>query len=149
MRGLLLSAATVACAALPVGAVAQETGDMPPPQPEEFSNASSREVYVPADFARFAPKNALDMMNQVPGFSIVEQDQGRGLGQANSNVLINSQRVASNSETIFDILRRITAARVQRMESFIGATLGISDLPDHVANGNAPGGGVCGRLQYQ
>ncbi len=149
MRGLLLSAATVAFAALPVGAVAQETGDMPPPQPEEFSNGSHREVYVPGDFARFAPKNALDMMNQVPGFSIVEQDQGRGLGQANSNVLINGQRVASKSETIFDILRRITAARVERIELVDGATLGIPGLSGQVANVIATGGEIGGRFEYR
>jgi outer membrane receptor for ferrienterochelin and colicins len=149
MRGLLLSAATVAFAALPVGAVAQETGDMPPPQPEEFTNGSHREVYVPGDFARFAPKNALDMMNQVPGFSIVEQDQGRGLGQANSNVLINGQRVASKSETIFDILRRITAARVERIELVDGATLGIPGLSGQVANVIATGGEIGGRFEYR
>src|SRR5687768_1409311 len=55
-------------------------------------------VFTLTDFARFAPRNALDMLNRVPGFSIQRQDQdqddgeGRGLGQAGTNVLINSQR---------------------------------------------------------
>jgi outer membrane receptor for ferrienterochelin and colicin len=82
-------------------------------------------VFTPADFTRFAPRNALDMLNNVPGFSIVSDDQGRGLGQASTNVLINGQRVASKSESVFDVLRRITSAQVERIEIVDGATLGI------------------------
>ena len=47
---------------LPVPALAQETGDMPPPAPtEEPAGTSGHDVYTPEDFARFAPKTALDM----------------------------------------------------------------------------------------
>ena len=77
------TAALALLAGLPVPAPAQETGDAPPPQPTE---TATRETYIPADFARFAPRNALDMLNQVPGFDIITGDQGRGLGQASDNV---------------------------------------------------------------
>src|SRR4051812_8379043 len=85
------------------------TGDMPPPMPtdmpitdeqldaalppsERTAAASGAQVYTPEDFARFAPRSALDMLNQVPGFDIVTGDQGRGLGQASDNVIINGER---------------------------------------------------------
>jgi len=45
-------------------------------------DGSDRAVYTPADFERFRPNTALDMLEQVPGFQISQQDQGRGLGQA-------------------------------------------------------------------
>ena len=57
--------------------------------PPAAATAGDRRVYTPADFARFAPKTAYDMLVQVPGFTIRSADQERGLGQASENVLIN------------------------------------------------------------
>ena len=59
--------------------------------------AAAKRVYVPADFARFAPKTAYDMLAQVPSFTIRSADQERGLGQASENVLINGQRITNKS----------------------------------------------------
>src|SRR5690349_20395891 len=51
------------------------TGDTPPPvATEPAAQAQGGRNYTPADFARFAPRNALDMLNNVPGFSINEGD---------------------------------------------------------------------------
>jgi len=104
------------------------TGDMPPPMPSDMpitqeqidaslppvqataSPPGGGQVYTPDDFARFAPRSALDMLNQVPGFDIITGDQGRGLGQASDNVIINGERVASKSENLFDVLQRIPAS---------------------------------------
>ena len=46
--------------------------------------AGRRSVYTAADFARFAPKSAYDMLVQVPGFTIrvPSGEVERGLGQA-------------------------------------------------------------------
>ena len=65
---------------------------------ETVAPATAR-VFTLTDFERFAPRNALDMLNRVPGFSIQGQDEeeGRGLGQASTNVLINGQRLSSKS----------------------------------------------------
>ena len=91
--------------------------------------------YTPADFARFAPRNALDMLNNVPGFAIDESDtERRGLGQATGNVLINGERFSGKSTDIFTELRRISAANVTRIEIVDGATLNISGLTGQVAN---------------
>lgn len=43
--------------------------------------AAPREVYTPEDFARFAPRNALDLIEEIPGFSVDDSDGGsRGFG---------------------------------------------------------------------
>src|SRR6476619_6813709 len=91
------SALALAIALHATGAVAQETGDAPPPAASEATTAgddAGKQVYTPADFARFAPKTAYDMLVQVPSFSIRGADTERGLGQASENVLINGQRIA-------------------------------------------------------
>lgn len=151
MRGLLASASALALVALPAPGAAQETGDMPLPEAEEGEEPQSRglEVYTPADFARFAPRNVLDMLRQVPGFTIVAQDQGRGLGQATDNVLVNGERLASKSDSLFDQLARISTNRVERIEIVDGATLGIPGLSGQVANVVTKGGGITGRYEYR
>ena len=58
--------------ALAAPASAQETGDEPPPIATE--TVSAGEVYTAEDFARLAPRNALDMVNQIPGFAVQQQD---------------------------------------------------------------------------
>ena len=67
-----MALATCLCS-VPLQAQAQvQTGDAPPPQGTEVAaatQATGKKVYTPADFARFAPKTAYDMLTQVPGFS--------------------------------------------------------------------------------
>lgn len=149
MRGLRTTTAALALlAAMPKPLLAQETGDMPAPEPVE-NGTEGREVYAPADFARFAPKNALDMLRQVPGFTIVSTDQGRGLGQANDNVLVNGERLSSKSDSVFDQLARIGTTRVERIEIVDGATLGIPGLSGQVANVITKGAAMSGRFEYR
>ena len=113
---------------------AQESGDAPPPAATESAPQAGRS-YTPEDFARFAPRNALDMLNQVPGFSIEEGDtERRGLGQATGNVLINGERFSAKSTDIFTELRRISAGNVVRIEIVDGATLNVPGLSGQVAN---------------
>jgi hypothetical protein len=151
VRRLLVSVSALALAVIPAATLAQEIGDLPPPAAVEGPEPQprGREVYTPEDFARFAPRNALDMLNQVPGFTIVSQDQGRGLGQANDNVIVNGERIASKSEGVFDALRRIPTNRVERIEIVDGSTLGIPGLSGQVANIVTKGGGISGRFEYR
>ena len=93
-----------------------------------------KRVFTPADLVRFAPKNALDMLRQVPGFSIRSADDERGLGQASENVLINGQRIANKSGGAIDELTRIPIINVQRIEIVEAASLGIAGLTGAVAN---------------
>ena len=94
-----------------------------------------KRVYTPADFARFAPKTALDMLAQVPSFTIRSADTSeRGLGQASENVLINGQRINDKSGGAVDQLRRTSAANVDRIEIVEAGSLGIPGLAGQVAN---------------
>jgi hypothetical protein len=133
--------AGVAAAAIASSAAAQEaptTGDAPPPEPTMVETPAEapagRQVYTPADFARYAPKNALDMLSQVPGFGIRESEQLRGLGQATGNVLFNGKRPSSKSDSLFTLLQRIPANNVTRIEILDGGTLDIPGLSGQVAN---------------
>jgi len=103
-------------------------------QPAGASAAATKRVFSPADFARFAPKTAYDMLVQVPGFTIRSADQERGLGQASENVLINGQRIANKSGGASDELRKVGAANVERIEIVEAAQLGIAGLSGQVAN---------------
>lgn len=113
------------------------------------SLAAVREVYTPADFARYAPRNALDMIRQVPGFVIQQVEQGRGLGQASGNVLLNGERISSKSTSITEQLARIPAANVERIEVVDGATLGIPGLSGRVVNIVAQASGISGQYEWQ
>jgi len=111
------------------------TGDAPPPVATQSAAVQGARTYTPADFARFAPRSALDMLNNVPGFAIDESDtERRGLGQATGNVLINGERFSGKSTDIFTELGRISASNVARIEIVDGATLNVSGLSGQVAN---------------
>lgn len=132
-RSILLASVAVAWV-LPEPAAAQSATDpvvAPAPQP---TPVAGKRVYTAADFARFAPKNAFDMLSQVPGFSIRQATQERGLGQASENVLINGERVANKSGGAVDQLQRVSADNVERIEIVDAASLGIAGLSGQVAN---------------
>jgi outer membrane receptor for ferrienterochelin and colicins len=123
--------------------VAQAPPAAPPAQ------AAGR-TYTPADFARFAPRNAFDMLSNVPGFAIDAGDtERRGLGQASANVLINGERFAGKSTDIFTELRRISASNVARIEIVDAATLNISGLSGQVANVVTASRGLSGTYAWR
>lgn len=119
-------------------AFAQATAPADPaasPPPQASSATASKRTYTPADFARFAPKTAFDMLAQVPSFSIQTVDTStRGLGQASENVLINGQRITNKSGGAVDQLQRTAASNVERIEIVDAASLGIAGLSGQVAN---------------
>ena len=104
----------------------------------QISHAQDGKVetsYAPAYFEQFQPNTASDMVARIPGFSIQNDDGGeRGLGQATLNVLINGRRPSSKSSDADDILGRITADSVSRIDILDGATLDIPGLSGQVAN---------------
>lgn len=123
-------------------AMAQENedaadGDAPPEGSvlTAAAGGSGGQVYVPGDFAQFAPRNALDMVSRVPGFTINDGNRGqRGLGQANQNVIVNGERFSSKSDSLRDQLSRIPADDVVRIEIVDGNSLDIPGLSGQVAN---------------
>ena len=121
-------------AASPVPLAAQTQEDAPPPTPTLPAAVEGAKSYTQADFARFAPKTALDMLRQVPGFIIQEADERRGLGQATANVLINGQRFSGKTNDVVTELSRISAGNVTRIDIVDGATLDVPGLSGQVAN---------------
>ncbi|WP_411340565.1 TonB-dependent receptor plug domain-containing protein [Sphingopyxis sp. J-6] len=139
MRMVSLTAITAALCGMP--ATAQEapvTGDTPPPAPVEAPaggvSRAARQIYTPADFARYAPKNAYDMLKQVPGFAIRDNEDLRGLGIATGNVLFNGKRPSNKGDDMYTQLSRIPGGNVERIEIVDGATLDIPGLSGQVAN---------------
>ncbi len=107
-------------------------------------------TFTLADFQNYAPSTALDMVKRIPGFSISNDNDGsRGLGQASGNVLINGQRVSGKSNTGSDVLGRIPAANVERIELLEGALLDIPGLTGQVVNVVAKAGGISGAWNWR
>jgi outer membrane receptor for ferrienterochelin and colicins len=111
--------------------------------------AQTTKSYVPADFAQFAPRNALDMLNRVPGFGIKEETDERGLGEATGNVVINGQRLSGKSNDVVTELSRIPAQNVERIDIVDGATLNIPGLSGQVANVIVRSTGISGQWAYR
>jgi len=139
--GRLAMAAVMVAAAVP--ATAQELPDRPDASPPalavETALSSATRIYYPADFASIAPRTALDMVEQIPGFSIDDGggpggSNARGLGQATGNVLLNGERIVTKSDSVSDQLARIAAENVTRIELVEGSTLNIPGLSGRVAN---------------
>ncbi|WP_298200342.1 TonB-dependent receptor [Novosphingobium sp.] len=137
MRRALLPVVIVALGPIPAMAApsAPEPTATPGPQAgQPPAPAGSGQTFTPADFLRFAPRNAFDMLVQVPGFQIRDSEQLRGLGQATGNVLFNGQRPSSKADSLETQLARIPADTVTRIEILDGATLGLPGLSGQVAN---------------
>ncbi|WP_340645165.1 TonB-dependent receptor [Phenylobacterium sp.] len=112
IRALGLTA--VLASALPALAVAQA-----PPTTQGVIS------YPPAYFAAQRPSTALDMVQRLPGFSIDGGDDVRGFEGAAANVLIDGARPTSKTDDIEEILRRIPAAQVDRVELIRGGAPGV------------------------
>ena len=123
------------------GALAQE------PTPAQVPAAP--DSYAPEYFARYSPRTALDMLEQVPGFIIRQPAQERGLGQATGNVLLNGQRLSGKSNDALAGLSRVPAGNVIRIDIVDGATLDIPGLSGQVANVVAKAGGITGQWTWR
>ncbi len=119
------------------------------PAPIAAETTGAKRVFTPADFVRFAPRNALDMLEEVPGFTLRGEDGQRGLGQASANVLIDGERITNKSEGVFTQLQRIGTDRVARIEIVEAAALGIAGLSGQVANVVTRSDPLSGRFIYR
>ena len=126
----------------------------PAPQPGAVSGIvaiieDDKSIYTPAQFARFAPQSAADMVQQIPGFTISNVSNNRGLGEASQNVLINGQRITGKSNDALTVLRRIPVKSVIRMEIMDAAMLDISGLSGQVLNVRTEQGSVQGNYIWR
>jgi hypothetical protein len=81
--------------------------------------------YPAAFFATFQPNSALDMLGHVPGFIFDSGESVRGFADAAGNVLVDGGRPAAKDDNLGDILRRIPASSVLRIELIRGGAEGI------------------------
>ena len=142
-RWTTLSAVPTLLVWLATPAIAQESNVLSP-APTEGARS-----YTSADLARFSPKTALDMLRQVPGFTIQQQDERRGLGQATANVLIDGQRISGKSNDAVTELGRISADNVARIDIVDGATLDVPGLSGQVANVLTMAQGMSGSFAWR
>ncbi len=87
--------------------------------------ADGRVVYRAGFFADFLPTNANDMVQKLPGFTFNKGDEVRGFAGAAGNVLIDGVRPTSKSVPLDQLLQRIPAKSVDRIELIRGGAPGI------------------------
>ena len=76
--------------------------------------------YAASFFDRYQPSTALEIVRQVPGFVLNDGDSERGFGGAVGNVLINDRRPSAKQDPPSEILSRIPASQVERIELIRG-----------------------------
>lgn len=101
--------------------------------PAQSAQAQTAQDFSPEFFAQYAPRTAIDMIAQIPGFQLQGADDRRGLGQGGANVLVNGERLTGKSD-VGSQLSRIVAGNVVRIEIRDGASLDIPGLSGQVAN---------------
>ncbi|WP_414901631.1 TonB-dependent receptor plug domain-containing protein [Sphingomonas flavalba] len=93
----------------------------------EPAAASGVLVFTPDFFAGSRPNDALDMIRRLPGFAIVDADaEVRGYAEAAGNILFDGKPPSTKAESLEDLLRRIPAAAVARIELIRGGAPGIA-----------------------
>lgn len=97
-----------------------QAASQPQPIPDpDIAQSSSRDAivtFLPEFFQRYQPNTALEMVLQVPGFTLDNGGGERGFGGAAGNVLINDRRPGSKQDTPSAILGRISSSQVLRLE---------------------------------
>lgn len=150
-RGIAIAALTGSAIANPTTLHAQGVPAQSAPDDVDTDVAaggSDKRVYVLADFERYAPKTALDMVRQIPGFTLRSQVERRGLGDATENVLINGKRISGKSNDAITALGRISASDVTRIEVVDGATLDVPGLSGQVVNIMTSVGQMTGNFRW-
>ncbi len=105
----------------------QAVATAPSAAPPQDADTGQRGViaYPPEFFAAAQPSTALDMIIRLPGFSLEQGDSARGFAGTSGNVLINGERPTTKNESLEDMLRRIAAPTVERIDLIRGGAPGI------------------------
>ncbi len=89
---------------------------------EKHTTSADDTILFPAIFFdKYQPNTALDMVNQLPGFKIDDGSGERGFSSSSGNVLIDGRRPTVKQDQPSDILDRIPADKVGRLEVLRGA----------------------------
>jgi len=83
-------------------------------------------VYPASYFDGIELNTVHDMITRVPGFVFIDTDTTkRGFGASSGNVLVDSVRPSSKTDTLSSVLDRIPRSRVDRIEIIRGSAPGI------------------------
>jgi hypothetical protein len=83
-------------------------------------------AYPPTFFTAVRPSTALDMITWLPGFTVEDTRDFRGLEGSTGNVLIDGKPPTSKTDTLLSVLRRIPSAQVERVDLIVGGAPGIN-----------------------
>lgn len=119
MSGVAAALAGAGCALAQEPAAPQEAQAA---TPQQDSNVTS---YPASFFNEFRPNTALQMVTRIPGFSFDGGSGARGFAGNAGNVLIDGDRPASRSDSVGDVLSRIPASSVLRIDLIRGGAPGI------------------------
>jgi hypothetical protein len=108
------------CAAL-IGLLAAATGV----KAQEAASADGVIAYPVAYFADAQPNTALDMVMRLPGFTFDGGGTTRGFAGAGGNVLVDGERPSSKNDALAQVLQRIPAGQVERIDLIRGGAPGI------------------------
>jgi hypothetical protein len=93
------------------------------------STADASGSYGAEFYASLKPSNALDMVQRLPGFVLDEgNSDSRGLAGTGGNVLINGELPTTKNDPLIEVLKRISATSVERIDVIRGGT---SDIDMH------------------
>jgi hypothetical protein len=108
VRGRPFLAALI-LAALPADGLAQD--------------AQGIQIFSADYFAALHPADALDMVRKLPGFELIDVDEDvRGFTGSRGNVLFDGRAPSGKQESLEEMLRRIPAASVLRIELIRGGS---------------------------
>jgi hypothetical protein len=134
---MLLASGQAAPSIASPGAQVPPSAEAPPPAnagqvagrdtdtPAAAASETGTLVFPPAFFAEARPNTAGEMVARVPGFATSQNTSVRGFSGAVGNVLIDGARPASKNEGLGDILGRIPASEVERIELIRGGAPGV------------------------
>ncbi|KZN35989.1 hypothetical protein N480_18535 [Pseudoalteromonas luteoviolacea S2607] len=109
MLGVLLYTAAASVSAAPEYTDSQSTIDPPQFAVLNYDGQALEQLYG---------QNALDKIEQIPGFALVQNTASRGLSAAGGNVLINGAMPASKSESLSQILSQLPAAHITALHFY-------------------------------
>ena len=123
---------------------------MPNPAYAQTESRAGVTSYAPEFFSRVQPTTAYDMLILLPGFRLVEGDaEIRGYSGSGGNVLVDGQRPSGKEDTLENVLKRIPASRVERIELIRAGSAGV-DMQGYPLIANVvrnSGGNLTGRLE--
>jgi len=87
-------------------------------------DAAGTQVFAPDFFASSKPADAYDMVRKLPGFELIEvDDEVRGYTGSRGNVLFDGRAPSGKQESLEQMLRRIPATAVLRIELIRGGSM--------------------------